>query len=301
MMVRLVIMGLDALDPDLVERWKMCWFMQKHYGRHYVGMINKLYTPILWSCFLTGLNVEKYGYSLSELREKRTREAFRSKLLYKLYLLRKKIPIKKLGLRKLLVKLGLVELYPGSVMPEHLLKKSFLEELKAMGYSVGAIEIPGYNETRNEYYRVKAGELISSPFSERVRLVEEALEDTKMRVAEAIRYVERGYDVVFTYSPLPDIALHMTMKPDLKAKLWIRSVHYSLYKAIRGLLDIAGEYGYAVLIVSDHGFDLETYYHSKYGFWSLNIDPPAWWDVRSILDFKKNILKLVRFNIDLNQ
>ena len=291
--MRLVIVGLDGLDPDLVERWRMSWFKQRLYGRHYVGLIKDLYTPILWSCFLTGLNVEKHGYSLSELKEKRDRDAFKSRLLYKLYLLRKRIPVKRLGLRKLLIKLGLVNPYPGSVMPDHLLKRTFLEELKARGYSVAAIEVPGYNESRNEYYRVKIDELVTAPFRERARLVEEALEDTRERIARAIEYVDRGYEVVFVYSPLPDVAFHMAVKPGLNVKVWLRAVHYSLYRAVEELLDLAEEKGYAVLIVSDHGFDLKNYYHSEYGFWSLNIEPPSWWCINSILDFKEGILKLV--------
>ena len=292
-MVKILIIGLDGLDPDLVERWRMCWFKQRFYGRHYVGLIKDLYTPILWSCFLTGLNVEEHGYSLSELKEKRASDAFRSKLLCKLYLLRKRIiPIKKLGLRKLLIKFGLVDPYPGSIMPEHLLRKTFLEELKARGYSVVAIEVPGYNESRNEYYRVKIDELVTASFRERSKLVEEALEDTSERVDRAIEYVASGYDVIFVYSPLPDVAFHMAVEPNLSIRAWLRSIHHSLYKVVKELLDIAKENKYAVLIVSDHGFDLKNYYHSNYGFWSLNIEPPSWWSIHSILDFKENILKL---------
>ena len=55
--LRLVILGLDGLDPHLVDRWEMDWFKQKVWGRHYVGFLKKLYTPIVWGCFLTGLNV----------------------------------------------------------------------------------------------------------------------------------------------------------------------------------------------------------------------------------------------------
>ena len=219
--MRLVILSLDGLDPNLVELWKMEWFKQKSWGKHYVGLFNKLYTPILWSCFLTGLNVERHGYSLSELKEKRSKDAFRSQLIYKLYLLRKRIPIKKLGLRRLLIKLGLADSYPASTMPEHLLEKTFLEELKAMDYNIVAIEVPGYNETRNEYYRSRLTKLATAPFLKRADFIKEALEDTTNRIAEATEYVKRDYDLVFVYSPLPDIAFHMAVKPNLSVKLWL--------------------------------------------------------------------------------
>ena len=85
----------------------------------------------------------------------------------------------------------------------------------------------------------------------------------------------------------------MAVKPSLRARVWLRAIHYSLYRVVRKLLDLAEERGYAVLIASDHSFDLENHYHSEYGFWSLNMEPPSWWRIHSILDFKENILKLV--------
>jgi hypothetical protein len=179
-------------------------------------------------------------------------------------------------------------------MPEHLLRRTFLEELKARGYRVVAIEVPGYNESRNECYRTKIDELVTAPFRERARHVEEALEDTRERFDRAISFVDSYYDVVFVCSPLSDIAFHMAVKPDLNTRVWLRDIHYSLYQEVEELLNLTEERGFAILIVSDHGFDLKNYYHSDYGFWSLNIEPPSWWSISTILDFKENMLKLVK-------
>ena len=290
--MRLVILGLDGLDPDLVESWGMHWFKQRVWGKHYVGLLKNLYTPILWSCFLTGVNVEEHGYDIEALKEKRTREAFRSGFLYRLYMLRRKIPIRRTGLRKLLIRLGLMNPYQSSIMPENLMRMSFLEELRRRGRRVAAIEVPGYNETRNEYYRGRIDELVTKPFRERAEAVDEALEDTRERVGRAVEYVKNDYDVVFVYTPLPDFAFHMAVKPDIKVKVWLRAVHRNLYGATEELINLAREKGYAVLMVSDHGFDLRKYYHATYGFWSLSIERPPWWRVESILDFRDNILKL---------
>ncbi len=292
--MRLVILGLDGLDPDLVDSWDMRWFKQRTWGKHYVGLLKNLYTPILWSCFLTGLNVEEHGYDINALKEKRMKEALRSRFLYGLYMLRRKIPIRKTGLRKLLIKLGLINPYQASIMPENLMRRNFLEELKREGYRVVAIEVPGYNETKNEYYRGRVDELVTRPFRKRVEAVDEALEDTRERVARAVEYVDSDYDIVFVYTPLPDFAFHMAVRPDVKVKVWLRTVHHNLYSIIEELINLAQRKGYAVLMVSDHGFDLRKYYHTTYGFWSLSTERPPWWKIRSILDFKDNILKLVR-------
>lgn len=47
---------------------------------------------------------------------------------------------------------------------------------------------------------------------------------------------------------------------------------------------------YAILIVSDHGFDIKEHYHSQWGFWSLNIKPP--FIPNKITDFKRLVLKI---------
>jgi len=178
-------------------------------------------------------------------------------------------------------------------MPETMRRESFIEALTSKGYRVYAHEVPGYNEERNEYYRTALGKIISQPFDARKRIVEEALEETRERFEEGLKRVNEGYDMVFVYSPLLDLAFHIVIKPTLKMKLWLRGVHYKLYLAAKPLLDAAYSNGYAVLIVSDHGFDVEKYNHSDYGFWSLNINPPEWWEIKSILDFKDNVLRLV--------
>ncbi|RLE88649.1 MAG: hypothetical protein DRJ67_01375 [Thermoprotei archaeon] len=289
--MRLLILGLDGLDPDLVERWRMDWFKLKFHGRHYVGVLKKLYTPIVWGSILTGLNVEEHGYGLRELREKRSREAFKSRVLRRLYLLRLRLTRRRLGVRKLLVKLGLVNPYPPAIMHDHLLARTFLEELKARGYSVAAIEVPSYNESRNEYYRSRIDALATAPFSRRVELVEEALEDTRERVERGVKCVEEGHDLIFIYTPLPDVAFHMAVGPTLKVKVWLRSVHYALYEMLRPLMKLARERGYEVLMLSDHGFDLRSGYHSEYGFWSTTVKPP--YRPSSILDFHDLVMQLV--------
>ena len=291
--MKLLIVGLDGLDPDLVGRWEMGWFQQKTWGRHYVGFLSILNTAVIWSCFLTGLNVEKLGYDFRSAVYKKYEDGFRFGVLRTLYRLKRKLAIGRLGLRRLMVSLGLFNPVSGYRMPEHLLEKSFLEELKAKGYRVAAIEVPGYNESKNEYYRSSVAKLVAAPFSERLKLIDEAMKDVEERAHKVMKHVREGYELVMVYSPLPDIAFHLTPKPRISARLWLRTLHYRLYKTVEPLLKLAEKEGYATLIVSDHGFDLSKYDHSSYGFWSLSVEAPTWWNICTVLDFKKNILKLV--------
>jgi len=235
--LRLVILELDGLDPHLVDRWEMGWFKQKVWGEHYVDFLKHLY-PDFMGGFLTGLNVEKFGYDMESLREKREAEVFKNIPLRKTLIIRRKIHIANLGIRNLLIRLKFIN-YGKAVMPMYLLKRTFLEELKFKGFKVVAIEVPGYNETINEYYHSKINDLIAAPFQKKVELVEEALEDTRERIQKANKYLERDYEVVFLYTPLPDLAFHFAAKPKLKIKLWLREIHFSLYNAVKELLSLA--------------------------------------------------------------
>ena len=293
--MKLLIIGLDGLDLNLMSRWKVNWFMQKYWGKHYIGFLREPYTPIVWGCFLTGVNVEKYGYTIQTIQNMRDTMKFRSKILYNLYQLRKRlIPVRNLGVRRILVKLKLANTCPPAIMPKWLIKLTFIEKLKAEGYRIVAIEVPGYNEYSNEYYRSMCGNLISKPFSIRRKFIELALKDTEERIRRSIKFVEDEYDLVFTYSPLPDLAFHIVgLNPPIHARVWLRILHYRLYRVVKELIDLAKERNYITLIVSDHGFDIERHYHSEYGFWSLNVKPPNW-KIESILDFKRNIVEIVR-------
>jgi len=293
--MRLVIIGFDGLDPDLVEKWEMEWFKLKVWGRHYVGFFKYTYTPIVWGSFLTGVNVEEHGYDIESLRRKRSEDALKYSILKSLYRLKSRLVPFKLGLRKVLVRLGLAYEYPPSIMPKKLLRMTFTEELKSLGYRVAVIEVPAVNESRNEYYRGMVPKAIGNALL-RDALVDEAIADTGTRISKAMGYVVNGYDLVFVYSPLPDIAFHLAPKPRLNDVLWLRVTHYRLWCIVERLVRTAINRGYAVLIVSDHGFDLRNYDHSKWGFWSLSTNWNCY--IKTILDFKRCILKLLGVNLE---
>ena len=289
--MKLLILGLDGLDPHIVERWNLNIFKQAVWGKHFVGFLSKLYTPIVWGCFLTGLNVEEQEFSIDYIAEERTKRMFKFKLLYHLHKVRKKIlPLKNLGLRELLVKLKMVKLDVPVVMPQELIARTFIEILKRQGFRVAAIEVPAYNETKNEYYRSLVATSISKPFDVRKQIVEEALDDTRARIEQGLNYIAQDYDMVFVYSPLPDIAFHIAYKPNLQIKIWLKTVHDELGGIVKPLLREAMRRGYVVLIVSDHGFDIGKYDHSKYGFWSLSQNI-AWFRPQKIVDFYNLIMK----------
>lgn len=291
--MKVLIIGLDGLDYDLVTKWDLKVFKQKIYGKHYVGLVSKLYTPILWSMFLTGLNVEKHGYDLGSLKRKRSADALKWNFLKTLYLVRRKVPIKKLGLRKVLVSLGLAKKYPPSIMPEYLLKQSFLERAKKFGLKVCAVEVPGYNEESNEKYRSLHSTYTFKGLREKLNFINDVMDDCNERIFKALNYVIADYDLIFVYLPLPDIAHHLLFK-SLRELVELRKIYGKLEKKVQQLTSYANVKNYVILIVSDHGFDLKNYYHSSWGFWSLNKNIEIANKLKKITDFHDLILFLLK-------
>ena len=285
--MKLLIIGLDGLDYNIVLRWNLRDYLQEYYGKHYVGFACRLYTPILWGMFLTGINVEEHGYNLEKLKEKRSLEVWKYSFLRKMYMFRKKIPIKKLGIRPILVTLGLARKYPPSIMPDHLLRQTFIEELKSKGLKTAAIEVPGYNETINEKYRSLNKEYIFKNITEKLKFLKEIINDCRNRILKAQNFVLEGYDLVFVYLPLPDIAHHLLFR-NLREIVELRKVYGKIMNIIKPLTACSKDY--AILIVSDHGFDIKEQYHSQWGFWSLNVKPP--FVPNKITDFKRLVLKI---------
>ncbi len=282
---KLVIIGLDGLDYKLASKWRVNKLMLSFNGEFYVGDIERLYTPIIWSSILCGFNVAERGYGYSEAIERSMG------LLRIAYRVKKKImPKRSTGfVRDILAKLGLLK--ANFTMPQSLRRESFLETLAMKGYRVKAIEVPGYNERVNGRYRLRMSRLaLEKNMDSRIKFIEEVKRDCTSRFREAMESLG-DYDLIMCYTPLPDLAHHL-----FHYGLASRVRMYSLYKWIenqvyKNLIKPSLEENYEVMILSDHGFIMEQGVHSKYAFWSTTFKPPV--DVESYRDIKKIVLSIM--------
>lgn len=65
---RIIILGIDALEYDLVEEWNLKYLKQKEYGKTIVPLTKTTNgmepsTLIIWPCFITGEEPEEMGYN----------------------------------------------------------------------------------------------------------------------------------------------------------------------------------------------------------------------------------------------
>ena len=59
--MKVLIIALDGLEFDIVKRYELRNLRQKVYGKIELNNFKKIYTPIIWASFITGLPPEKHG------------------------------------------------------------------------------------------------------------------------------------------------------------------------------------------------------------------------------------------------
>ena len=287
--MKIFVIGLDCLEYKYVVSWKMNGLKQKFYGIHDVRVAVKrgrLYTPFIWTSFLTGRPA--YKYSWDSMKEK---ERVAWGKLYPLFKLRSLLPIN-LGLRRFMLKSGLrkrewslEEAERLEKMPEEARKETFLEEAKRKGYKVWAEEIPAYNDKQVAQYRFNMSNLVDKTIKERKRFVEEVFNFVCDMWDRAVSALEES-DLVMFYSPLPDPAHHLFASRRIRHKLILHKIYKKLNDMVANVQN-----NVVKIVVSDHGFDDKEYTHSEYGFWSSNVELPK--KPRTVLDFKNIILQLL--------
>ncbi len=297
--MKVLVLAIDGLEARLVEKWGLRGFKQKFWGTHDVTVAtspgDSLYTPILWAAFLLGEPPGKYGFTYGKIVRERGRVGYG--LLYPLYYLRLKLlGGKKLGLRRFLMKLGLYSLdrVKKSLnviesLPPELRERTFVSEATSKGFRVWFKEFPTLSEVKFSEVRGEASALLGEGLEVRLKYLNDLADYSLKLLNEALDAAETN-DLILYYTSLIDIANHFLYRPgNLRVMTHLARYYRLLDREIGRRL--AGLEGVASLIVSDHGYDPKIHDHSKYGFWSLNVEPPD--RPKSMLDFRGLILKLL--------
>ncbi|WP_228546788.1 alkaline phosphatase family protein [Hyperthermus butylicus] len=295
------IAGIDGLEYELVVRWRLRGLMQRYYGRHDVTVAVRpgepLYTPFIWASFLLGRPSYELGFSYSRQRVERDAQAYPPllRLFYKLRV--RLLGYRSLGIRRLLVKLGLYSFERAGAaaekyetMPGELVEHTFVAKAEKMGYRVWFKEFPSLRDPTFAQHRVGLTKLFDADYGERIRFLYDMLDRAEKDFHEAARMLDE-YDLVLYYTSVIDEAHHLIYRPDsLKLMTVLRSIYGRVEKMIA---ELAGKKGgrVAILVVSDHGYDSRLHEHSPYGYWSLNVEPPR--RPEKVTDFHDIVLELL--------
>lgn len=297
--MKVIVLGLDGLEVRLVKRWQLRGLMQREWGIHDTYPVCRggepIYTPIIWSAFLLGRNPSTSGFTFKRLLMERMKVGYG--LLYPLYRIRVALfSNRKLGLRKYMMKLGLFnlnrikrEMRNIERLPNELKEETLVAEAERLGYRVWIKEFPSYNDEKVAELRAFLGEYFYADFRERLKLLEEIYLFSIELLKEAVEMINEN-DLILYYSPLIDYANHMLYRPKKPKPMLYLSIFYRrinrLFESISHKLKDT-----AILIVSDHGYDPSKHDHSRYGFWSSNVNLKT--KPKYITDFKSIILDLL--------
>lgn len=252
---KVVILGVDALEYNLVIKWDMDVFKQKEFGKVEVPILEKdrgPSTPVVWASFISGKSPEETGVN----RFKDWNYPF----INLIDEVAKKIGIS-LGFRKRVgdwfQKVGFEKKPPAK------------EKYKKMGTIFSdipnskAISIPSYNEDEKIFeVRRKTIYALENKISKK-ELAEEIFNLDREKVDEVIKLI-KNHKLVMVHLFSLDVIQHIYFNSPEIIKIYYNSMENLVKKLKKNLSEDT-----LILIISDHG--QKRGIHTPYGFYSSNI------------------------------
>jgi|GEM_PF-992937 len=279
---RVFILALDALDHRLVMRWRLKNLLQKKWGtfeisKEYFRMKKEEsegipFSPKIWTSFITGRKPSEHGVKTWWVY---------SKPLERIRHLPVISWVK--GKRKILRKIGI---------KMHIISRRDISGLKTIFDEVKpsiAIYVPAYNDPT--FLHEKLEEAFHMGLDKYAKQIWEDHEERKKATLKALNE-NRDWKLFMTYFRLADLIGHLFY---VKKPLRIMKAYLELNN-LAGMLKTHVPPNTIFLIVSDHGMRASSDglmgEHSKYAFWSLNIDTE--WTPKDFTDFYPKIIEWTR-------
>lgn len=247
-MIKVVVVGVDGLEPDLVEEWNLKGLKQEEHGKVNVP-INKVegkaLSPEVWGDFLTGKHKDR-GFKDT------------STLIRLLKSVRKYLPVFKLD--DWLEERSLLSKYTNSAINFPELgenEKTFIDETGGDYHNSPFYDYDNEEINREERKYIK-GEI---SIQELKNFLNNLYEKNKEKAREKLEKTEA--DLFFTYFHYTDaIQHHFYMDED-----FIKEKYEDVQQLILDLKNMADDDA-LFIIVSDHG--LKKGKHTEKGFYSFN-------------------------------
>jgi len=270
--MKVLILGFDALEYDLVKQWKLRQLMQVRYGVYEAAIspkYKKPHTPSAWTTIITGKYPEEhgiddwwtYGKILDWLRTKPPLVWIKNK-------------------RKILWKLGIRP----KLHSRNEIKVKTIFDLTSRSI---ALFIPGYNEPVEPH--MKLNEAIKKGIKEYIKTIWEV---HRWRVKTFLEELNNDWDLFMVWFDIADLLGHVCMVKCRK-ELW--KAYLDLARLV-GIVKKEVPEDTLILILSDHGMKPMpdgTGDHSEYGFWSINMDL-EWFNPKKAVDFYPLIEKALK-------
>lgn len=263
--MRVVILGIDGLEYNLVDEWNLRHIKQKAYTKTDLSDFEVIVTPPIWASMLTGKKIP-------EIEE--------------LFIKRQKFIANKGNITKIktpwYVKLG-AKILPlsirrklGDIMTSDPFKATYDYLLKTKKYMTifdyfertwtNGVPSYGRNVSTPEVKAVMA-EAVKGNLKPLVEYAMKTYEQDRRALFEAL---DGNYELIFWYTPFLDEISHFYIRKKLK----LMNIYFDLNKLVKKVSEKLDEND-VLYIISDHGMepvpeDPRGGNHSDHGFFSSN-------------------------------
>jgi len=275
--LRVCVIGFDALEYDLVEKYKLKHLQQEEYGKVEIN-VGMLSTPTIWTSFITGLLPSEHG--VKGLRwEKPTLERFRQLIvnlkLNRIYE-RSRFLFKIVG--KGVDQVGINTRFPSV--------KGRVPTIFDYAQHPTDIGVPCYsNVSKLEELSHELAKELGNPIGEK-HVLKKAWDMFREKKEECLDKLGDDWDLFMVHFWLADAVQHLRWYREEE----IKELYIELDETAR-LFQKRLENHALVLIISDHG--QRKGLHTSYGFYScnlrLNLNSPKITDFADIIREKLGV------------
>lgn len=259
---RIIILGIDGLEYNLVEEFKLDAIKQKAYCKLDLSDYNIIVTPPIWASIITGKIIDEIEKPFLRRQKIVGDQNIFKKILWKK--IGNKILPKKI---KRWIAGSTIFGNPFEVTKDYLLSKYKGETIFDFFERAWTNGIPSYgrndNTPKNRKLHQKAVEGDVRPYHDHVVEVYKKDKDALLSVING----KKEYDMIFWYTTLLDSLGHVYIRRKLKLMRYYFEIN-NLVKKIKEYVPDS-----IIYIISDHGMEEGKYNwgnHSGYGFFSSN-------------------------------
>jgi predicted AlkP superfamily phosphohydrolase/phosphomutase len=276
--MRVLILGIDALEYSLVEEWDLKFLKQKEYGKTIVPLTKTNVgshpaTVVVWSCFITGKQPKEMGYETIKISK-------RDKLDDLYWTVKTRFPKSEMIFKYFHRKSRSTKPTRKDIKAPTLFDNKKINSIH--------LHVPVYdNDAFPEYRGVGTVRAVSDKYYRKI-YEKGCKEEFQERTEEVYRLLDKDWDVAMQYFFLLDGIQHVFFRNKLKIMDYYMKFNMFVSELTKKLND-----NVVVLIISDHGQKKGV--HTDYGFYSSNIKLGL--KNPKINDFKDLIEKIVDKNI----
>lgn len=255
--MRVLIIGLDAAEHDLIAEGNYPHLKQLEYGKVEIN-VKQLYTPIIWGSFITGTAMENRGISGAYKWKNPLLNMLKNKTL--------RIRLSHQRIDKTFDSIG--SLFENLGFKTEQYNRADLVTSTIFDYvdKHVAISIPSYNEDPiNEALRKRIAKALKAGKRKLAKEVEDvAWRAFRERREKVMSSLNRDWKLLMVHFFVLDILQHLFWY----SKEYLTEMYAEMDKTVKLILDKMPYDDLLLLIVSDHGQKRGV--HTSYGYYSSN-------------------------------